>query len=271
MHKNLIKYHEYLIARKRATMYCSYLNGLFEYLDTQKLTYDDMTQEILTNYLNQHKYYASSINNLLKAGRDYNKFLGITDENNIFYTTKLLKTERKIPNYLTDKELDQAISYLITNHSKRMNPAKIETILYFLFYSAVRKNELLLLKRSDVNLEENCAKVYGKGQKERIIYFPTKVKDKLLRFFSSEVEETNAFNITLGQINYIARLLKRFFPDKKMTTHLWRHSGARDMIMKGVPLGIVSKILGHSSLTTTAIYTDPDEEMIRKMYREHLK
>ena len=118
---------------------------------------------------------------------------------------------------------------------------------------------------------ECVAKVYGKGKKERLIYFPKKVADKLDVYFKSEIEKTNAFNISLYDVNYLSTLLKKCFPDKKLTLHLFRHSGAREMLRKGIPLAVVSKILGHSSLTTTMIYADENEEGRRNIYKEKMK
>jgi integrase/recombinase XerD len=172
---------------------------------------------------------------------------------------------------LTEKELKEAISYLITYHSKLYSIPKIEALIGFLFYSGIRKSELLGLKRSDFNVEESMCKVYGKGRKERYIYYPSQIKEKIITYFKSEDETSNAFNISLYDITYLTKILKKYFPNKNITVHLFRHSGARNMIDKGIPLGTVSRLLGHSSIQTTIIYTDPNQETIKRQYQEKMK
>jgi site-specific recombinase XerD len=68
----------------------------------------------------------------------------------------------------------------------------------------------------------------------------------------------------------MSRLLTKYL-GKRIYTHLFRHSGARNMIMKDVPLLMVSKILGHSSINTTMRYCAPDEKMISEKYKEKMK
>jgi site-specific recombinase XerD len=180
-----------------------------------------------------------------------------------------LKCPTKIPDYLSENDLGKAIAHLITHHSKLIYSAKAEALLTFLYYSGVRKAELLGLKRTDFDLNECVAKVYGKGKKERLIYYPKKVSEILSTYFSSEVEQGNAFNISLYDINYISKILKNCFP--KFTIHLMRHSGARDMMRKGLDIRMVSHILGHSSIQTTMRYVDPNEDEIRKTYQSKMK
>lgn len=264
----LEKYKAYILSIQRSLAYYNILYPFFEYLEKHNLTFENLNKDIMTAYLEIKQYSASSVNQLIKAGRDYCKFAKI--DNKLFFEYKLLKTERKIPDYLSEKDLEQAIAYLITYHSNAITSIKAETLFKFLFYTGIRKAELLGLKRADIDLEECTAKVFGKGRKERIVYFPTKVKKLLEEYFTNENEEENAFNLERGNLEYLVRAINKHI-EKKLTPHLFRHSGAREMLRKGIPLAVVSKILGHASVSTTMIYADENEEGRRNIYREKMK
>lgn len=263
----LNKYLEYLNARKQSKNYYNIIKIWLDWLDTKKIDYLSITQSDITNFFVEHSDYSiSTRNQFIKAGRDFYKFLNI--ENNEWEKIKLLKAERKIPNYLTEQELEKIISCAIT-FSKHFSINKIKALLYFMFYSGIRKTELLNLKRENFNLAEGIAKVYGKGRKERYVYYPQKVAKIINEYFLSEEEKINAFNITLGQLNNLFNTMSKN-AGRKIHPHLFRHSGARDMIAKGVPISIVSKILGHTNISTTMIYVSADDEMVKNIYKQKM-
>jgi site-specific recombinase XerD len=86
----------------------------------------------------------------------------------------------------------------------------------------------------------------------------------------SENEETNAFNISGAQLIYMTKLLSKYL-GKKVYLHLFRHSFAHRGMQRGIDLRIMSKILGHSSITTTMIYVNPSEEEIKDMYKSKME
>jgi len=231
--------------------------------------YNILSQEMITNFFNRHQEYSiSTKNQFIKAGRMFFKFVEVED--NEWKKIPLMKVERKIPNYINEKELGEAISYLITYHGNIISSIKAEALFMFMFYSGARKAEIIGLKRTDFDFEENIAKVYGKGKKERFVYYPNKAKEKIIAYFNNEVEQNNAFNLVATDLPYFSKLLSKHL-NKHITTHLFRHSGAREMLRKGIPIAVVSKILGHASLTTTMIYADENEEGRRNIYKDKMK
>lgn len=265
----LNKYRDFLVARGQSLNYRNIIRIWLRYLEENKI--EAITQEVITQFfITNSKYKDNSKCMFIKAGRNYyTKFLQIPQEKNEWHKIKLLKIGTKTPTYLTEQDLGEAKKYLITYHSNRLYPIpKIEALLDFLYYTGVRKAELLKLKRVDFNLEENIAKVLGKGNKERIICYPKKVKNELIVYFNSEPEKINALNVTLGQLNYLAKLIGKHL-GRKVYIHLFRHSFARNLIYnKGMDINTVSKLLGHSSLTTTMIYINPDENTIKNNYKK---
>ena len=88
-------------------------------------------------------------------------------------------------------------------------------------------------------------------------------------FFNSEPEKDNAFNVSLGQLNYMPKILGKFL-GKNMYMHLFRHSGARNMSANGIELPILQKILGHASIQTTMIYLKPDSKTVDTIYKKQM-
>ena len=266
----LNKYKAYLEARKQSQNYANVIKHWLGYLEENKI--ETFTQETITQFFNTSEKYGISYRNLfIKSGRDYySKFLQIPKEQNEWFKIKLIKEEYRIPDFMTPKDIEEAKKVLKTYFSHKCSIPKIEALIDFLFASGCRKAELLTLKREDIDLENNKAKVFGKGKKERYIYFNDKIKKEIVLYFKTEPETLNAFNITISKVNYMSRLLTKYL-GKRIYTHLFRHSAGRAMLMKDIPLLFVSKILGHSSIQTTLRYTDPNEEMISQKYKEKMK
>lgn len=265
--EQLEKYKNYLLARKQSLNYYNIINIWTSFLNTKKI--ETFTQETITDFFNEYNNYSkNSRNQFIKAGRHYYTiFLQIPKEQNEWHKIKLLKVESKTPDYLNEKDIENAKKYLIT-YSKKLSPGKIRALIDFMFYSGCRKNELLILKRNNINLEENTAKLYGKGNKERTVCYPEKVKIEIQQYFLSEIEEINAFNITSKGIECIMKRIGKHL-GKRVYAHLIRHSFARNLLYnKGIDLNTVSKLLGHSSIVTTMIYVNPDEKTIRDNYKK---
>jgi site-specific recombinase XerD len=264
----LEKYTQYLTARGLSLNYRNIMRIWLAYMEEKKI--EVITQETITKFfIENSKYKDNSKCMFIKAGRNYyTGFLQIPKEQNEWHKIKLLKVPRKIAEYFTEKDLEEAKKQLVIYHSNKMTPLKIRTILDFLYYSGVRKNELLTLKRKDIDLSTNTAKVWGKGDKERIICYPEKVKKELEQFFVSCNEEDNAFNLKLGQLHYLIKLINKYSGGNKIHVHSFRHGFAKNALRKGVPLPTVSRLLGHASILTTMIYANPSDDEMKETYQE---
>jgi site-specific recombinase XerD len=267
----LEKYQNYLLARNLSLVYKNFIKKFLEYCTAEHVEYQTITQQTITDFFNKNTYASNSKNNFIKAGRSFYSFLGIAKEQNEWFKIKMLKVERKLPEYLMLDDIQKAIKY-ITTYNSRLDSTKIETVLYFMFYTGIRKSELLNLKRASFDLTNCAVKIYEqKTKQEKIIYYPEKLRDKIQSYFNTSQEKENSFNITLGEINYLFGEIISKHLGKKIKPHLTRHGGARYMLEKGVPATIVQKILGHQSLNTTLIYLSPDQKMIERIYKEKIK
>jgi integrase/recombinase XerC len=267
LNDTLVKYKSHLLARGRSLGYFNVMRIWIAYLEKNKI--QTFAQETITNFFIENNYMDNSKSQFIRAGRDYyTDYLQIPEEQNEWNKIKLIKAERKIPEYITEEELEKAIALMITHNGKLMPSGKLKALLHFLYFTGVRKQEVLNLKRSDFNFESNTATVHGKGKKQRMICFTKIVAKELQNYFSSEVENINAFNVNLGNLNYMPKILGKFL-GRNVYLHLMRHSFARNLIYnKGVDINTVSKLLGHSSLNTTMIYVNPDEKTIKNNYKK---
>lgn len=159
------------------------------------------------------------------------------------------------------------LSYLKISgaHSEKESRAAVRSaaVIELLFASGVRVSELCGLKKSDVNLADNYIKVYGKGSKERYIQIENESVLNILKrleetqsggeyFFQNPSGEKISQQAVRETIN---RMVKECGLPIHITPHMFRHSFATLLLDEGVDIRCIQKLLGHSSITTTQIYT----------------
>jgi len=270
MYKEILEnYKNFLLARNQSLVYYNYIRIFLKFIEKQGIVIENINQDTITTLFNEKHYKPNSKNNFIKSGKSFYEFMGIKDSE--WTKIKTMKTERKIPQFLSEKDLAEGLKQLGTYNYSLMHPIKLEALLYFMFYTGLRKSEITGIKRANINLEEKklIIRVPNKGKKERIVYLTTKLKNILEKYFLLEPEIENALNINKTKLEYICVLLTKYLK-RNVTVHLFRHSFARHLVMKGVSIGIISKLLGHSSINTTSLYTEPDEGMIKDMFNSKL-
>ena len=237
---------------------------------------------IINNYLltlKNKNYTNGTINNYIKAIKLFYKFcveynyLPEDFIDRVVSKLKLLKTERKIKDFFTKQELAYIVRMGQTFYTC-MPPLRLKAVLYFLFYTGLRKSELVNLKRQDIDLEENTVIVRAptKNKEERVVFFPDSIKDLLKKYFDSEPERINAFNVTAPMLMHMTNALKRFAPSgKNFTLHSLRHSFANMLAKNMVDIRVAQKLLGHKQIENTMIYYDPDVEIIKEIYKKKIK
>jgi integrase len=249
------------------------------------VTYTNLQEYIL--YLINQKYDNGTTNNYIKGIKLFYKSLTTNTTYLTYLTTnnlpnkqeellsivdklKLLPYERKIKDYFVLEELDNVIEMVCSFYS--INPFKLKAILYFFYFTGVRKGELIKLKRIDISLEEHNAIIRGtKNRLQRIVLFPARLVPILSDYFKTDEETLNAFNLELSQIDYLAKISKQFTPKKNFTLHNLRHSFARMLAKNQIDSRIAQKLLGHKDIASTMIYYDPDIDVIQAIYNKKIK
>lgn len=140
-------------------------------------------------------------------------------------------------------------------------------VMELLFATGIRVYELCNLKPNDINLKEKCIKVYGKGSKERYIQLTNKDVISALKnyqkMYADEIGEIGYYFIN-NRGDKISEQSVRFMVNKyakladsdlHITPHMFRHTVATLLLEEDVDIRYIQELLGHSSITTTQIYT----------------
>lgn len=267
MNEKLEKYKTYLTNLKKSLVYYNFLVPLFDYLKEKNLEFETITKEQLAQYFTDKQYSENSINNVIKSCRNYAKFLQI--EKHSCFEIKMLEVIKREIEVIELEDIQKAVKYIATYNS-RLNANKIEIVLYLMFYTLIRKSELLFLKREDFDLVNSEIKIYEKKTKqENTVDFPEKFTPKIVAYFNSEPEKNNAFNITEPEINYLFREVMSKALGKKVKPHLTRHGGIRYLLEK-LPPQDVQNIAGHKNIMTTLQYGKVNRKTRKENYRKKI-
>lgn len=141
-----------------------------------------------------------------------------------------------------------------------------------------RISEILALDRPSVDLERREAKVIGKGNKERVLFFTARSLDWLTRYLSRRRDDELSLFVKQSdppaRLTYAAfqRLGRKAGLDKKVTAHILRHTMATTLLFNGCPIGHIKVALGHERLDTTCrYYLGLDLRAAKEAHQEFLK
>lgn len=152
-------------------------------------------------------------------------------------------------------------------------------MLDLLYSTGMRVGELVKLNKSDVNFEERECIVFGKGDKERRVYFDAKAKLHLQTYLSERNDDNPALFVTLDSphnrlkisgVEIRLRELGRSIDVDKIHPHKFRRTMATRAIDKGMPIEQVQKILGHSQIDTTLRYAIVNQNNVKTAHRKYI-
>ena len=225
---------------------------------------------------------SSSINRSISSIKNFFKYL---INNNLIKKdpTKIIvtaKQEKKIPTILTIEEIDIILEKLDT---QKIIDIRDKTIISFLYSCGIRVSELINLTLTNLFIEDDVIKIFGKGNKERIVPFGFKAKNDLLKYINEVrpiyARRSNSKGILFlsnrGSLlsrktiwNIIKNRIKNVGITKNVSPHTFRHSFASHLLEGGAGLRVVQELLGHSSISTTQIYTHLDKTYLKEIHKE---
>lgn len=263
----------------------SYLSDITifkEYLSSLKINYLKVDKDIIREYLKvlgNSNYKSSSINRILSSLKNYYDYLEYQHliEYNPLKDLNRPKKEKRLPNFINNNDYEEIIKKSLerTDFIGRRNTLLLE----LLYSSGIRISEAINIKIKDINISDKSIRILGKGSKMRIVYFGEYAKEYLeeylkVRNSSLEYLFLNKNNTPLtrrGAEYIISNLVKTSLLKKKVTPHTFRHSYATEMLNNGADIRSVQELLGHSSLSTTGIYTHVTNEVVRREYLKAFK
>lgn len=162
-----------------------------------------------------------------------------------------------------------------------------KAILELLFSTGLRVSELANLKIADINLKREEFSVRGKGSKVRVVFLSAQAKHWLEQYLAARHDVSPYMFVALDRAKtgredgdvapltsrsierIIAKYARAVGIMKKITPHTLRHSFATDLLRNGADIRSVQSMLGHSSITTTQIYTHVTDQRLKEVYKKY--
>ena len=187
------------------------------------------------------------------------------------------KTGIYLPDTLSINEITLLIDSLDHNN---FIESRNKTILDFMYSTACRVSELCEVKISDIDFEEDYIKLTGKGSKQRLVPIGTELKQNLIEYSKLRNEFLKkdisylfiSKNRNKLERTSVYRLVKNIAINNNVKNnvhpHTLRHSAATHMLESGCDLRTLQEFLGHSSVSTTKIYTKLTKEFLSEIFQE---
>lgn len=274
--KRYLEYIEIERGRSLKTVenYDRYLSKFIEFAKIK--TPFDITDELVRKYrlfLNRKGLKKKTQNYYLIALRNFLKYLARTGVESLpADRIELAKTGDRQIDLISQEELVRLLDSPARNDIKGLRD---KAILEMLFSTGLRISELCSLDRESVDLKKEDFSVRGKGEKIRIVFFSKRAKIALKNYLEkrADMEDALFVNSKGGRLTprSVERLVAKYAIkagiSKKVTPHIIRHCFATDLLEAGADLRSVQSLLGHSSITTTQIYTHITNKQLREVHK----
>lgn len=254
----------------------------------EQITIDDVRDFRL--HLNQRRTNRGE--NLKKATQNYylialRSFLKFLAKNDIHALAsekiELAKTMERQVNFLEGDDLERFLDAPLRTSEPEIIKRRDKAILELLFSTGLRVSELARLNRDELNLNKEEFTVRGKGNKLRIVFLSNQARHFVRQYLDQRRDDHPALFIRHDRAakrsaeisaltpRSIQRLVTAYAKlagvAKRVTPHTLRHSYATDLLMNGADIRSVQSLLGHSSITTTQIYTHITNQQLRDVYK----
>ena len=243
--------------------------------------YFNIDNFITTKYLKnaENKKYSGSTKKRIQSS--VNQFLKFLIEKNFISNIEInnisIKSEQKLPNILSPYEIEQLIDFY--DHNLFIS-SRNKTIIDFMYSTGCRVSELINVEESDIDIDDAFVRLEGKGSKQRIVPLGSKVIVNLEKYLELRNQFKNIKNNNLFisksykklDRTAVFRIIKSTGVKVGINTsiypHILRHSAATHMLEGGCDLRTVQEFLGHSSVSTTQIYTKVTKAFLEEAFIE---
>lgn len=241
-------------------------------INVRKITTEEI-REYLSNYQKRNNCSNVTIDNIR---RNISSFFSWLEEEDYILKSPMrrihkIRTKTVVKNVISDEEIEK----LRDNCGEKRDLAIID----LLYSTGIRVGELVNLNIDDIDFEGRECVVYGKGDKERRVYFDAKAKIHLKEYIESRTDRNKALFVTLDApydrlkisgVEIRLRKLGRRLHLTRIHPHKFRRSMATRAIDKGMPIEQVQKILGHSQIDTTMQYAMVNQSNVKTAHQKYM-
>lgn len=236
------------------------------------ITTNDL-RSYLTDYQTERKSSKVTIDNIRRILSSF--FSWLEDEDYILKSP--VRRIHKVKTATTIKETytDEALETMRDNCETLRDLAMID----MLASTGMRVGELILLNRDDINFEERECVVFGKGSKERMVYFDARTKIHLQNYLAQRTDSNNALFVSLkapyerlqiGGVETRLRELGKRLSLPRVHPHKFRRTLATMAIDKGMPVEQLQRLLGHQRIDTTLQYAMVKQSNVKIAHRKYI-
>ena len=238
----------------------------------RKITTEEM-REYLANYQKRNNCSNVTIDNVR---RNISSFFSWLEEEDYILKSPMkrihkIRTKTVVKSTISDEGIEK-----LRDNCKEIRDLAMIDLLYS---TGIRVGELVNLNIDDIDLEGRECVVYGKGDKERRVYFDAKAKVHLRQYIEGRTDRNEALFVTLDApydrlkisgVEIRLRQLGRKLELERIHPHKFRRSMATRAIDKGMPIEQVQKILGHSQIDTTMQYAMVNQNNVKTSHQRYL-
>lgn len=238
----------------------------------RKITTEEM-RDYLSDYQKRNNCSNVTVDNVR---RNISSFFSWLEEEDYILKSPMkrihkIRTKTVVKSTISDEGIEK-----LRDHCKEIRDLAIIDLLYS---TGIRVGELVNLNIDDIDLEGRECVVYGKGDKERRVYFDAKAKVHLKEYIETRKDDNKALFVTLDAphnrlkisgVEIRLRNLGRELNLERIHPHKFRRSMATRAIDKGMPIEQVQKILGHSQIDTTMQYAMVNQSNVKSAHQKYM-
>ena len=280
------KFINYLSSEKRfsvhtITSYSNDINQFFLFLSEEyKITSElsEVNFQIVRSWiasLLEQGVTPRSVNRKISTLKTYFKFLireGVIQESPMLKVVAP-KSKKRLPLFVEEDQIESLLNGVEFDDGFIGERDKL--IIELFYVTGIRLSELINIKISDLNFDNNLVKVLGKRNKERLIPLSTRIV-KELQFFIENYKIDNYLFTNLGGTKVYTKLVYRVVNKyigkissiNKKSPHILRHTFATHMLNHGADINAIKELLGHANLSATQVYTHNTIEKLKSVYKQ---
>ena len=288
------EYASYLLYQKNYSKetidsYTRDINKFLDFMNNENYTLNSVDSTLIRNFLAHETLDGISKRSNARrviALRQFYEYLVKNNyvEFNPFIIISTPKVDKKLPEFMYLEEINNLFE--LNSQRKDFLMHRDQAIIELLFSSGLRVSELVNLTLQDLNLKERMMRIVGKGNKERIVPFSLKTQKTLSVYLENTRKQLISDSGNMIGTNYVflnsrgeklttrgVEYILQEIENKTGVTlslhpHKFRHSFATHLLNQGLDLRTIQELMGHSSLSSTQVYTHVSNQ---KMHDEYEK